>query len=868
MIEPADDRPGAVAKTFARWIAWLIASRVRSLIVLGAALLVAIASLLYGMQIRVDTDLRALLPKTAPSVLALDTIEARKGSAEQLVVAVESPDDAANSIMIDELAAEVSSWPETSGISVNRDFTSLRDHALYFLEVGQLDDLAKTLADQHKQAVARALGPGLTGDPIDVEAVQGGDWDDPTGEDELDWDAPPTDAPPTDAPPTADPPAKEPFDLQKFLAEQREQLLAQGELSKEEIELIWPRENDKGEIVWEERVGEPYVNDKGDVRLLKASLSRPATDVEFAQDVVRRIEARVADAKARGIAVDARVEVVAAYDVTKEVDTIVRDAGRATWISATLIIAVLGFGFWSLRALVLVLVPMAVSMAMALAVAYLLYGELNALTVFLFAVLFGMGVDFAVHLYALRQAQGQVANWPAVIHSNLRPLTATMLTTVGSLAVLRLAEFQAFREFGVISAIGVTICFVMAMILVPVIDSLLGPLRRAPATGPARAPGLRVPANLLRPFQAIRVVLLVGLAVFGMIGTPKVAFEKDTRALRSQKDGATLKIDYGSTGGRCAKTLALISDDPAELDLVVARFQAETALLLPGATDTGVPRTPWVREVFSLRTLMPEDQLAKQKSIAPLIELTNGFLAELPDLDAEAQKHRTHLEVLERLSKAKPLAVSELPDWAVEPFTEKDGRSDRIAHACLDIAGWSIDELIAVRARLDVLTEGTSVLPADSRLVFADLMALVERDARSLPIWALLIILVFIALDLRSVVPTLICFASLALGLVLTLGIMGQWPLHLNIFNLVVMPAVVGLGIDASIHLWHARTSTNLAATSRAAILATLTTVAGFSGMLAAEHLGLRSIGEVGILALSLCVGVAFLALYPLRARE
>ena len=37
-----------------------------------------------------DTDLRALLPATAPSVIALETIEARKGSAEQLVVAVEA----------------------------------------------------------------------------------------------------------------------------------------------------------------------------------------------------------------------------------------------------------------------------------------------------------------------------------------------------------------------------------------------------------------------------------------------------------------------------------------------------------------------------------------------------------------------------------------------------------------------------------------------------------------------------------------------------------------------------------------------------------------------------------------------------------
>ena len=52
----------------------------------------------------------------------------------------------------------------------------------------------------------------------------------------------------------------------------------------------------------------------------------------------------------------------------------------------------------------LVLGPMAVAIGLTLAVANLIFGELNALTVFLFAVLFGMGVDFSVHLIAQRQA--------------------------------------------------------------------------------------------------------------------------------------------------------------------------------------------------------------------------------------------------------------------------------------------------------------------------------------------------------------------------------------------------------------------------------------------------------------------------------
>ncbi len=863
----ADSAPGALVRRLAQAIAWITAKRSRSASILLLALLVGAAALAYGTRIRVDTDLRALLPSSAPSVVALELIEARKGSAEELVVAVESDDDAGNAAMIDALAAEVATWEETKSLTIVRDYTPLRDHALYFLETEQLDDLKQTLDDEHKRAVARAMGPGLDGGPVDVEAVSvGEDWDDPSA-DNLDWGSPKEEPPPEQDPPPAAEAGKE-LDLDPFLDEQRERLIARGDLKADEVELIWPRENEAGEIIWEDKLGKPYVNDAGNVRVLKASLSRPATDVEFAQEVVSRIEGAAAAAKAKGIAPDARVEVVAAYDVSKEVDTILRDANRATWISATLIVAVLVIGFRSGRALLLVLVPMAVAMAITLAFAALLFGQLNALTVFLFAVLFGMGVDFAVHLFALRQVQGPVADWPAIVREHLRPLSSTMLTTVGSLAVLSAAEFKAFREFGIISAIGVALCFIAALVLVPALDNLVGPLRKIAIRERGRSIGLHVAPKAVRWVRGVRVALILACLGVGFVGAPKLAFEKDTRALRAASDASKQKINYGSTGGRCAKTLALIADDPAELDLVVDRLIAEKTELLPGAIDTGEERKPWVREIYSLHTLMPQDQVGKHQTIQAIGARASEFLDELDGLDADAKRYRSHLEALERLTKADPLTPAELPEWAVEPFREKDEGSERIAHACLNIAGYHIDELVAVRQRLDELTAGTSVLAADSRLVFADLMVLVERDARELPIWALLVILVFIALDLRRPLPTLICFASLALGLVLTIGLMGMIPLRLNFFNLVVMPAVVGLGIDASIHLWHGRTLTSLGATSRAAMLAALTTIAGFSGLLAAQHLGLRSIGELGILALSICVATAFLVLYPIEAKD
>ena len=66
---------------------------------------------------------------------------------------------------------------------------------------------------------------------------------------------------------------------------------------------------------------------------------------------------------------------------------------------------------------------------------------------FLFAVLLGIGVDFAVHLYAQRERQGTAPDWPGVLRDHARPLWASMLTTVGSFLILMLADFKGGADY-------------------------------------------------------------------------------------------------------------------------------------------------------------------------------------------------------------------------------------------------------------------------------------------------------------------------------------------------------------------------------------------------------------------------------------
>lgn len=844
-MQATPSSPNLLTASVARLVAYLVETRARAAVGLLVALVAAGFALAFGAGIHVDTDLKRLLPSDAPSVRALESLSERKGSAELFTLAVEEPDPVARQAMIDGLAETVEAWPETTEIYTKRDYTVLRDHALYFLELEELERLRDKFLKERKEAAARAMAASAGfGGEVDVEQVA-------VGED--DWDAPLDDDGGEDDPAQAADPDED-LDLREWLDKHRNSLAADGKLTKKDIDLMWLEENEAGEIVWEDEVGDAYISRDGDVQVLKAALDRAPTDVKFAQELTLRIEARVAEMQAQGIAPDARVGVVAAYNVSKQVDTVVQDAKRATAVSLSLVVLVLVIGLRSLRSILIVVIPLGVATCFTLATARLLVSELNALTIFMFAVLFGMGVDFAVHLFALRRGQPALG-WPEIVNAHLRPLASSMLTTSGSLLALQFAEFKAFREFGLISAAGVFICFVAAVLLVPIIETLI-PARRAVSEAPVPAR----PTGRMSPLRWALLALALGVAAYG---APKAAFEKDLRNVKAKPVGET--IHYGTATGRCSKFLTLLVDDPVDLDVAVQRLAEErdAKMLLPGRPDLPDREAkPWVRDVYSVGTVMPTGQEAKQAVLEEVADQANHFLAELPDLDDEARAYQTHLEALERLAKAEPLRVEELPRWALQPFVEKGGHYDRIGQVCLKIRAGHLDELVAVTKRLDVLLED-EVLRADSRLVLAQVVTAVEDDSRGLPAIALGVILIFIAADLRRVVGTLACFGALLLGLALAVAAMGLVPINANFFNLVVLPAVLGVSIDTGIHLWYSRERTSYRATGRATIVSALTTMAGFAGLLVAEHPGMRSIGELGVAAVAACVGVIFVALYP-----
>jgi predicted RND superfamily exporter protein len=830
----------------------IVGSRRRAVWIVVCVLMIAAAALSYGRRIKIDTNLEALLAPSSPSVEALDELRARQGSTDLLNIAVQSDDPAANRRLVEDILAAVRTWPEVEEASIDRDYTPIRDHSLYYLELEDLQSLHDRLRFERQKAIGKKLSVGGTFDP---RAIVDDDWDDEGEDDEDDEDD-------EDPSPDGEDTGERDKDIRELMQEQREKLAASGRVTEADLDVIWPAENPDGEIVWAEQVGRAIASRDGRVALVQARLTAPATDVEFAGRINEKIEALFVELDVESYAPGMLAKVGGAYSTAREARAIIKDLGRATWLSAGLVAFVLIAGFRNLRGLVVVLVSLLVGVLVTVALARAALGELNVLTAFLFAVLFGIGVDFAIHLYTQRERHGPTPDWAEVVRDHMRPLAASMLTTFGSFFILLFADFQGFREFGLIAGAGVLVSFAAAIVMVPALDVALGPLRRAPP--PPELP-LEVSGAVHRA-PLLRWALLLAMGALGAYGARGVAFERDMRELRREQTEAEQGIGYQralADTERTGTAIALLADTPEQLDAAISALEPlEGAELIPGSDKH------WVLDVIGLRTHLPTDQERKVPILRRIADLAGQFAAEIPDMaeDAPARRYLTHLRALERLASADPLEPDALPEWAKRLFREKDGSIGKVGLLYVDVASYDLEQITWVTRRFREVVDGTGIRGASTRFILGDLTMDVETDAGRLPLLALLAILVMIAFDLRKPWPVLITFASLCGGLLLTFGVMGVWPIRINFYNLVVMPAVVGLGIDASIHLWHARRLGAVSATSKAALLSALTTAGGFAGLLVATHGGLRSIGLLGTFATLSCVVVALVALgWPRR---
>ena len=282
-------------------------------------------------------------------------------------------------------------------------------------------------------------------------------------------------------------------------------------------------------------------------------------------------------------------------------------------------------------------------------------------------------------------------------------------------------------------------------------------------------------------------------------------------------------------------------------------------------------KDPTLRSFLTLKTFVPpiDSQESRLEIIEEIRDLVNYKV-----FDRAEGEDSANIAALRKLAQVEEtFTAEEIPDWALDLLREKDGSYGKIGFIYGNFPSWDAKALAKFQKEYATWNfAGEKLRTFSSQFILSDVIESVKSDSYKLIFLITVVIFLTLVVSLRKPALFLAGFLSFAMGIVITVGLLG-FLTHffdfgkIGIYNVIVIPLVLGLGIDGSVHFILSWTSTKkitlrklLDTTGRNVIASSTTTVAGFVGMFFTTHRGLKSIADlatVGIMTF-LITGIIF----------
>ena len=362
------------------------------------------------------------------------------------------------------------------------------------------------------------------------------------------------------------------------------------------------------------------------------------------------------------------------------------------------------------------------------------------------------------------------------------------------------------------------------------------------------------------------VVALMALAVVGSLTViNKVGFETNLLKMTGESRAANLEIHIAEEMGVIMIPAVVWVDnlDNARTVATIAKKEQK---------DSGGEQSN-IAQVASLNDLLPSDVEAHQVIMTELREL----LEKLP----ESKKSDDRVKGLVEMTEAKPWTIDQLPVEFRRRFEPFDGKGTFVLifprfglHDVRRLEQWA-SELNAVASRAAAAGLHAPIL--DANRLAAKIFALIRQDGPLIMGLASLVVFFTIWIALKRFSHAVMVTGPLFAGMACLPGGMFLGDISLNFLNVVVLPNLLAIAVDNSVHVFHRYREDGMGSMPRimrhtgvTAVVATCSNAAGYASMLIARHAGLRSVGllaVVGVACTFLGTTILFPSLIELRER-
>ncbi len=829
----------SLAEKFSNWYIPLICrNRFKALaFYLVLALVLAFPILVYP-GLKLDADLSKLLPEKTPSVIALKESYERFGSTDRFMIAIQSEDPELVAALQDSISDYIhKNWQgDFVSTQVDNDNQFFKDKALLYLPTRYLESIRDNLEDVQLE-IGRKNAP-LTVDLLgDSAPKKKRVWFDASIPQELGL--------PDEAAGAFD----------AFFKKDSPEKSGKSE--------EWDNKAPVPAHLKNRLIGSPKPDSTGKILfngVVNAKLLKPSTDYEFVTHILARTDTLLSYFSEKEYSVPTRFTVEGTYEGLKEVDEVANDSVSSFAISLVLILLLTIFFFRSIKGPILVVSSVLYACIPTLAFATLFYGRLNPFTVFVASIILGIGIDYSIHI--LGTAQKLLHKYATLeevlIHAQrkmIKPFFLASLTTIAAFLTLLVAHFRGFYEFGVVASCGVLFSMLTSVLVLPVFVKCLGGIPAAPRN--SFFPRSWDEAKIFKFFKCAAVVGFI-LGAVSIWFARDVDFEHNLKNLRRvstaqsvAKNKISTKVTKASNKAVTSTPAAVMGSRPEQLD----RLYDTLMVRLRDEKD------PMLGSFLTLRTFVPP--LDSQKARLEIIDEIRE-LAAYRVFDRATGEDSANIAALRKLAQVdETFTAEEIPAWALDLLREKDGSYGKIGFIYGDFPSWDANALHEFQERYGHWNfDGEELRTFSSQFILSDVIESVKEDSFNLALLIILVIVATLVISFRKPKLFITGSVSFGMGVLLTLGLLG-FLTHffdfgkISIYNVIVIPMTLGIGIDATIHLVSAWISTKgitirelLDTTGRNVMASSTTTAAGFVGMLFTTHRGLKGIGDLA------CIGI------------
>ena len=751
---------------------------------------VLVLSIFSARRLEFDADLVELLPKSFKSVSDIEQLKKRFGGIGYVVVVGMNAEPEALRRFAEDIVPGLENLPGIRYVDYRRPLGFFEDRALYFFDLSDLKTVRDRLIEREKWE-RRKHNPMY----IDLEETK--------------------------------PPPLEFSDIEEKYSHRSDREWMEAQQGKKY-----------------------YIDEERRIIALLAKPAIMASDLNFSREVVEQVQAFVDELDLTKYGPDMRVELTGRYKKRIDMqDIISRDLALASVVALVLMLLYIGIHFRRATAIVLVMSPLVVGLVWTFGFAGFVFDSLNILTGFIGAILLGLGIDHGIHLlgrFETESSEGREGDESVrrTFGNTGRAVMIAAVTTTVAFACLGISEFRAFREFGIIAAVGMISVVVAYSICLPAFLGIASRLGWRPSSKISDR-NSKYAVALGRWAPAV-----FWLFILGMVATasyiPRASFDYNFSSLEANDlPSFRLDLEVNKLLGYSQTPVVLLTADESEERTVASALRSRTEVIGDKST---------IDFIAAGADLVPHEQEEKQKIISDIGRVVGRVKPKW--LHPE---DRNRLRDLKRMTSIAPFNRKDLPVEVKRMFAGPDASIEEgfvLVFPSISLSDGILVRRFAREVREVSLPDGRTVSAAGEAMILADILEMVFREAP--PVLSLTLVLVFIILwillgRLRNAV---ICLIPAACTLTLLIGFLPLSDLRLNYLNIVMIPVLFGISVDGAVHI-----VTRLAGrgdltgvvneTGRAISGAILTTGLGFGALLLADHQGLESLGKLAVLGLS-----------------